>query len=304
VGRVKRVIGPSDSEWPAHLNELGPHRPPAKLFAEGRPLHTGAPRVAIVGTRRPTAAGMEMARNLAASLAEAGVVVVSGMAVGIDAAAHQSTLKAGGRTIAVLGCGLDVAYPGRNVALKNRVAQEGTLLSEYPDGTPPERHNFPMRNRIIAGLSLGVVVVEGALTSGALVTARLAIDANRNVYAVPGSTRNPMAAGPNELIRTSQALLVTSVEHIFEDLAPNLLTSISNGRVDEGRACLSDEEHLVLSTLDDVPTVLDALGSATGLAHGRLAVILSTLEVKALVARGRGGYCLSDAGARALTRAS
>ena len=301
---MKRVIRPTDPEWPACLNELGPHRTPTSLFAKGRPLPTRAPAVAIVGTRRPTVAGIEIARSLAASFAEAGVVVVSGMAVGIDAASHQSTLNAGGHTIAVLGCGLDVSYPGRNVTLKNRVAQHGTLVSEYPDGTPPERRNFPMRNRIIAGLSLGVVVVEGEVTSGALVTARLALDANRNVYAVPGSTRNPMASGPNELIRTSQALLVTSVEHIFEDLAPNLLASISNGRVDEGSACLSDEEHLVLSTLDDVPTVLDSLGPATGLAHGRLAVILSTLEVKALVARGRGGYRLSDAGARALTRAS
>jgi DNA processing protein len=304
VGRVKRVIFPSDSEWPAQLNELGPHRPPTSLFAEGRSLPTSAPAVAIVGTRRPTSAGMEMGRNLAASLAEAGVVVVSGMAVGIDAAAHQSTLNAGGHTIAVLGCGLDVSYPGRNLTLKDRVAHHGTLLSEYPDGTPPERHNFPMRNRIIAGLSLGVVVVEGAITSGALVTARLALDANRNVYAVPGSTRNPMAAGPNELIRTSQAQLVTSVDHIFEDLAPNLLSSISDAKLDQGSARLSEEEHLVLSALDDVPTAPDALAAATGVAHGRLAVILSTLEVRALALRHRGGYSLSDAGARALTRAS
>jgi DNA processing protein len=297
---VKRLIRRNDSGWPVHLNELGPHRPPTSLFAEGRPLSSSAPAVAIVGTRRPTAAGMEMAGSLAASLAEAGVVVVSGMAVGIDAAAHQSTLNAGGHTIAVLGCGLDVPYPRRNVALKDRVAQQGTLLSEYADGTPPERYNFPMRNRIIVGLSLGVVVVEGAITSGALVTARLALDANRNVYAVPGSTRNPMAAGPNELIRTSQALLVTSVDHIFEDLAPNLLTCISNTRVDHESAGLSDEEHLVLSALDDVPTVTDALAAATGLAQGRVAVVLSALEVRALALRHRGGYCLSDAGARAL----
>jgi DNA processing protein len=301
VGSVKRIIRPGDSEWPARLNELGPHPAPVSLFAQGRLLRPDEPAIAIVGTRRPTASGIEMARSLAAALAEARVMVVSGMAVGIDAAAHESALNAGGHTIAVLGCGLDIAYPARNSTLKSRVADRGTLLSEYRDGTPPERHNFPLRNRIIAGLSLGVVVVEGAITSGALVTARLALDANRAVYAVPGSTRNPMATGPNELIRTSQALLITCVDHIFEDLAPHLLSS-QPASDKNGAAQLSDEECSVLASLDDVPTVVDAVATAAGISNGRVAMVLARLELRGLAIRHRaGGYVLTNAGAKHLT---
>ncbi len=298
MGGVTRVIRPDDDEWPPELNELGPHRPPERLFAAGLPLARAAAAIAVVGTRRPTAAGMEAARHIAEGLAEAGLVVVSGLAVGIDAAAHRGALHAGGHTVAVLGCGLDVPYPRRNAGLKQEVEACGTLLSEYADGTPPEKHNFPMRNRIIAGLAAGVVVVEGGLTSGALVTARLALDANRGVYAVPGSTRNPMAAGPNELIRRNQALLVTSVDDVFEDLAPQLVSSRRDGGGNQ--VALSDEEQAVLRCLDDVPATHDVLAAACDLARGRLAVALATLEIKALAVRLRGGYCITDAGTRAL----
>ena len=175
------MIHPGDPEWPARLSELGPHRRPAALHAEGEGLRSELPFVAVVGTRRPTGAGVEAAERIARGLAEAGWVVVSGLAVGIDAVAHRAALDAGGTTVAVLGCGLDVAYPARNVALRRRIAEQGTVLTEYPAGTRPARRNFPERNRIIAGLCLGAVVVEGSLRSGAMVTARLALDMNRSV---------------------------------------------------------------------------------------------------------------------------
>jgi DNA processing protein len=294
-----RVVRPPDEEWPAGLSELGSLAPSERIFVAGRPLPKDAPTIAVVGTRRPTGAGLEAATKLSAGLAEAGFVIVSGLAVGVDAAAHRAALGAGGHTIAVLGCGLDVDYPAANARLKQELHRSGTLVSEYPLGTAPARWRFPERNRIIAGLSLGVVVVEGGQTSGALVTARLALDANRTVYAVPGSVRNPMARGPNELIRTSRAALVLGVEHIFEDLVPNLMW----GQPPTPRRAPADrldpEDEAVLGSLDDVPLAPDRLGSAAGLAPGRLAVALARLEVRGLAARSGGGWVVTAAGGRA-----
>jgi DNA processing protein len=295
---MRRTITPASPEWPDCLNELGPHSPPHRLYAQGVPLETGIPAVAVVGTRRPSVAGVEVAFRIATGLAEAGLTVVSGLAVGIDATAHRAAIQAGARTVAVLGNGLDVRYPARNIKLKERIACEGTLLTEYADGTQPQKGHFPMRNRIIAGLSTGVVVIEGATTSGALVTARLALDANRSVYAVPGSVRNPMATGPNLLIRTSQALLVSSVEDVMEDLFGSLGPLGRRQRISPALE-LDEEEEAVLGALDDVPVALDAVAEATGLAHGRAAAVAASLELRGLAARLRGGYCVTGAGARA-----
>ena len=294
-----RMIRPGDPEWPPRLRELGPHRPPAALHAQGGPL-PDLPAVAVVGTRRPTGAGIEAAERIARGLAEAGWVVVSGLAVGIDAAAHRAALDAGGTTVAVLGCGLDVAYPARNLGLRRRIAERGTLLTEYPLGMPPARHHFPERNRIIAGLCLGAVVIEGSLASGAMVTARLALDMDRAVYALPGSCRNPTAEGPNELIRTSRALLVTEAAHIFEDLAPSLAWPAAAPARSDRPDC-SDEERSVLDALDDAPLPLERIARSTGLTPGRAAVLMSQLEVRGLVRRAREGYTLAAAGARALS---
>ena len=294
---MSRVLRPGDHEWPSRLGELGPHAPPAKLYADGLPLPDAA-AVAVVGTRRPTAAGLDAARAFARSFAEAGLVVVSGFAIGIDAAAHRAAIDAGGHTVAVLGCGLDVAYPRRNAALRRVLLERGTFLTEYPDGTPPLRHQFPLRNRIIAGLCLGVVVVEGALDSGALVTARLALDANRSVYAVPGSVRNAMAEGPNELVRRGEAQLVTRPEHVLDDLAPELVWRDRDGPR-RAAIALDDVETAVLALLDDAPVAPDRLGRELDAPPGKLAVTLARLEVKGLAARRRGGYAITDAGARA-----
>jgi DNA processing protein len=285
---MRRVIRRSDREWPVSLDELHPHDPPSHLFADGLALDPDAVRVAVVGTRRPTYSGLEVAARISRGLAEAGFAVVSGMAVGIDAAAHRAALEEGGTTVAVLGCGLDVDYPARNAKLKSAIAEDGTLLTEYADGTPPLKHYFPLRNRIIAGLSVGVVVVEGTIRSGALVTARLALDCNRNVYAVPGSARNPMAEGPNELIRRGQAALVTGVEHVLEDLAPSIVWRDRSAT--EAAPDLDAVEAAVLETLDDAPVPPDALAARFELKPGRLAAALAALEVRGLARRGPGGY--------------
>ena len=296
---MRRTITPRSDEWPAILNELGPHEPPRRLHADGARLDPEAAAVAVVGTRRPTAAGVEVATRIARGLAEGGIAVVSGLAIGIDATAHRAAIEAGGRTIAVLGTGLDVRYPARNARLKEEIATTGTLLTEYADGTQPQRWHFPMRNRIIAGLSLGVVVVEGAQTSGALVTARLALDANRSVYAVPGSVRNPMAAGPNRLIQSSQAQLVTSFEDVVEDLFGSM-GQIGREHRDALTQELDSDEAAVLGALDDEPVGLDRVVRISGLPQGRVAVIAATLELGGLATRSRGGYTITRKGAEAL----
>ena len=296
---MTRPLRPGDSEWPDRLHELGPHRPPTELFACGRRLRSETPAVAVVGTRRPTGVGLQAAADIARGLAEAGWTVVSGLAVGIDAAAHEAALEVGGTTVAVLGCGLDVPYPTKNLELKRRIAERGTIVTEHPTGTPPCPHHFPERNRIIAGLSWGIVVVEGSIRSGAMVTARLGLEMNRSIYAVPGSLRNPMAAGPNALIRTSQAMLVTEVTHVFEDLAPSLSGAAVTPRTSTERRC-TDEELGVLRALDDVPLPLDRVVGSSGLPAGRAAVTLAQLEVRSLVVRSRGGYVVTEAGGRVM----
>jgi DNA processing protein len=297
-----RVISPRDHEWPGALNELGPHRPPGQLFATGLQLPPAANSVAVVGTRQPTAAGLEITWRLSTGLVEAGFAIVSGMAVGIDAVAHRAAIEAGGHTVAVVGCGLDIDYPKRNTRLRERIAIDGTIVGEYPDGTPPRAAHFPDRNRIIAGLSAGVIFVEGSIKSGGRITARLALDANRSVFAVPGSVRNPMAAGPNELIRRNQAALVTEVAHICEELAPGLVWSeprraYTNVEVEVGSA-----EQLILGLLDDVPVAPDLLGERLEMAPGRVALSLAKLEVRGLAVRNDGGYEISERGARVRSR--
>jgi DNA processing protein len=243
---------------------------------------------------------VEAARRLTTGLAEAGFAIVSGLAMGIDAVAHKAALEASAYTVAVLGCGLDVDYPKRNTGLRHRIAECGTLVTEYEATIQPHAHNFPRRNRIIAGLVTGVVFVEGTLTSGGRITARLALDANRHVFAVPGSIRNPMARGPNELIRRSQAALVTDVEHIFEDLAADLVTAETPVEPESQtiNVTLTDTERTVLDYLDDAPSPIDAVAGAIELPAGDVALALSGLELRGLTTRDFAGYSISSQGAR------
>lgn len=294
-----RTIAPSDEEWPDLLRELGPARPPARLHVAGRPI-PGSPLIAVVGSRKPTVAGLDATAALVTGLVEAGFGIVSGMAAGIDAAAHRAALSAGGYTIAVLGFGLDVLFPRRNAHLKEEISQHGTLVTEYEAGTQPIAAYFPQRNRIIAGLAVGTVVVEGALKSGALITARLALDANRAVFAVPGSFRNPMAAGSNELIRRSQAVLVTEVAHIFDELSPQFAwNDVPRRSLEPLPVELTDIEARILFLLDDAPTTADRVCEELRSDVGAVALGLSRMEVRGLVLRRRGGYEITTAGARA-----
>jgi DNA processing protein len=291
-----RVIAPGSGEWPARLGELGPHRPPTRLFVSGRNIDPGARAVAIVGTRRPTAAGIEAAQTLGKGLAEAGFVVVSGLALGVDAAAHRAALEAGGHTIAVIGCGMDLNYPRRNERLRRRIESVGTVISEYADGTPPLPQHFPLRNRIIVGLTEGVIVVEGSVKSGALITGRIALDANRSVFAVPGSFRNPYAAGPNELIRCMEATAITDVQHVFDELAPGMVWADSASS--EGVARIDEAEGRLLGLLDDVAVTPDFLVAESDLEQGEVLLALSKLEIRGLARRWNGAYELTSAGAR------
>ena len=291
-----RIIAPGSNEWRQGLDELGPHTPPRKLFLAGRNIDPEARTVAVVGTRGPTAAGIEAAQMIAGGLAQAGFVVVSGLAIGVDAAAHRAALEANGHTIAVIGSGMDLNYPKSNLALRRRIDAEGTIVTEYPEGVPPLQHHFPLRNRIIVGLSEAVVVVEGSIKSGALISGRIALDANRYVFAVPGSIRNPYAAGPNELIRRQEATPITEVQHIFDELAPELVWG--DDALPLGPVALDDNQARVLGVLDDSSVTADFIVSQTQMAQGLVLLALSKLEIRGLARRWNGAYELTTAGAR------
>jgi DNA processing protein len=284
-------------EWPAALDEIPD--PPKELFLDGRQLDVKPAAIAIVGTRRPTAAGLEAARRFSAGLASAGFVVVSGMALGVDATAHQTALDVGGRTVAVLGCGLDVDYPSRNRNLRYMIREAGTLISEYPPTTAPAPFHFPQRNRIIAGISDAVIVIEGGATSGALITARLALECNRSVFAVPGSIRNPMAEAPNALLAEGAAAAAPNVQAVLDDLAPSLVYGVKEPQA--STSALSEVERTVLCLLDDAPIALEQIARDTGVRPGALGLAISKLEVRGFANRRPGGYEITTHGARVRT---
>ncbi|MBF6567984.1 MAG: DNA-protecting protein DprA [Candidatus Binataceae bacterium] len=216
-----RLVRWTDSEYPVHLREIAD--PPPYLFVRGKLPAEQTRYIAVVGARAASEAGRHMARRLGLGLAAKGFTVVSGLARGIDTEAHQGALDAQGRTVAVMGCGIDVIYPAENRKLAEEiVAADGALISELPVGTPPVAENFPGRNRILSGLSLGVIVVEAAERSGSLITARTALEQNRQVFAVPGSPLSGRSRGSNRLLKEG-ARLVECVEDVIEELAPQLV---------------------------------------------------------------------------------
>jgi DNA processing protein len=215
-----------DARYPALLREI--LDPPLTLFARGNAALLEHPGIAIVGTRRPTPYGLAVSEKLAGDLAAAGLSVISGMARGIDTAAHRAALAVGGRTAAVFGCGVDVTYPSENRKLHEEIAAKGLVLSEFPMGAPAYPQNFPIRNRIVSGISSGVLVVEGAQYSGSAITARLALDQGREVFAVPGNITSQASWGPNLLIRQG-AKLVTTAQDVINELAPEIRRRIQNG---------------------------------------------------------------------------
>lgn len=259
-----QVVAFTDARYPPQLRQI--YDPPPLLFAQGRLELLDTVMVALVGSRRPSTYGVVAAERLASDLALAGVTVVSGMAKGIDTAAHIGAMKAGGGTLAVFGCGLDIIYPAENRKLAGRIAAEGLLLSEFPLGTPAHPQNFPIRNRVVSGLSDGVVVVEGVQYSGSLITARLALDQNKEVFAVPGNITSKLSFGPNLLLKQG-AQLVQAASDILDGLSWESRARLARqgelplaAPAEEPPAPMAELGKQILSFLSvDTPMHLDAL---------------------------------------------
>jgi DNA processing protein len=272
-----QVLTWDDEGYPRNLRDIP--QPPPVLFVRGTLTPGDEWAVAMVGTRRASAYGKEAARELAAGLAANGVTVVSGLARGIDEVAHQAALEAGGRTIAVLGSGVDVIYPAENRGLAKAIVQAGAVVSDYPMGTAPEGTNFPPRNRIISGLSKGVIVVEAGEVSGALITTDFAAEQGRDVFAVPGSIRAPTARGTNRLIQQG-AKLVTSVGDVLEELN---MVMVSEQRTARAVLPADETEAKLLACLSAEPAHIDDVGAQAGLPISQVSGALALMELKGLV---------------------
>jgi DNA processing protein len=266
-----------DESYPRRLQDID--QPPPVLYIVGDLLPEDEWAVAVVGTRRITAYGRQVAEELAACLARSGVTVVSGLARGVDAAAHQAALNAGGRTIAVLGSGVDRIYPPEHRRLAERISEQGALLSDYAPGTPPEASNFPPRNRIISGLSMAVVVVEAGETSGALITASFAAEQGREVFAVPGNIRAPQSQGANRLIQQG-ARPMLDVQDVLESLN---LTRVTEHRTARAVLPADATEASLIEILSQEPVHVDEIGSQTGLPIDQVSAALALMELKGMV---------------------
>jgi DNA processing protein len=278
----------TDPEYPPLLGQMA--GAPAALYVQGSVALLASPQLAMVGSRSPTPAGRSTAREFAAWFARARFTVTSGLAAGIDAASHEGALKAQGATIAVFGTGLDRVYPSAHRALAEQIRAHGALVSELPPGTPPLRGNFPLRNRIIAGLSLGTLVVEAARDSGSLITARHALEAGREVFAIPGSIHSPVSRGCHQLIKQG-AKLVEEARDVTDELG----FSFSKERLTEAPAAARDERELdkeyemLLDALGFEPATIDSLVARTGLPSDSIASMLLILELEGRVAALPGG---------------
>jgi len=276
------IIPITDDRYPINLRYI--HDPPVLLYVKGSIRREDALAVAIVGTRRATHYGIKRAEELSGGLAAAGFCIVSGLAVGIDSAAHRAALRARGRTIAVLGCGLACIYPHRNEDLARSIVENGALVSELPLTTPPDRNNFPPRNRLISGLSLGVLAVEAPRRSGALITVRFAVEQGREVFAVPGPVDSPMTRGTHALIRDG-AKLVESARDIIEGLGPlaEKITLPEEGEISDARElALTEVEALIYKTLSHQPLTLSEIIEACGLPASTVMSTLTVLQMRHL----------------------
>ncbi|HET6604707.1 MAG TPA: DNA-processing protein DprA [Xanthomonadaceae bacterium] len=301
-----RLLGWHDPDYPALLRRLP--APPAALWLVGPAEVLWTPQIAIVGSRNPTAGGSDAASDFAATLARAGFTVTSGLAEGVDAAAHAAALESGGATVAVIGTGPDRIYPARNRALaKAIIAGPGAIVGELAPGMPPSRSSFPSRNRIIAGLSLGTFVVEASLTSGALITARHATEAGREVFALPGSIHNPLARGCHRLIREGAALvesageIVQALAPVAAELAAALRSRLRAGASDDAEPAAGaspppgDPDYRRLwDALGHDPVGIDVLAARTGLTVAALSSMLLLMELDGRVIAHHGRYARHD----------
>lgn len=268
----------ADAAYPRALLHLPD--PPPVLYVKGRPECLNQPSLAVVGSRNATAQGMATARAFSHALSDAGLVVTSGLALGIDAAAHDGALEGRAGSMAVVGTGLDIVYPARNRELAHRLARNGALVSEFPLGMPALAANFPRRNRLISGMAMGCLVVEAALASGSLITARLANEQGKDVFAIPGSIHSPMSKGCHALIKQG-AKLVESVHDILEELR-------WKGAPDAGPTAVSGA-HPLLELMGFDPCDVDTLAARSGLAAAEIAALITRLELEGRIAALPGG---------------
>ncbi|MBF8295410.1 MAG: processing protein [Bacteroidetes bacterium] len=276
-----RILAIWDSEYPDLLKRT--YDPPALLYMLGHFMSNDKNAIAIVGTRHPSLYGQTTAEIFVRELAELGLTVVSGLARGIDTQAHSTALKSRGRTIAVLGSGLDVPYPPENRKLLEAIADQGAVVSEFPMGAKPDATNFPRRNRIISGLSLGTVIVESGEDGGAMITASTALDQNREVFAVPGNITEKRSAGPNKLIREGRAKLVQRVQDVLEELGPQMRHLLKKERAIDPPVELTLFERNILDTLGDQPIQIDTISELAETSTADALVNLLSLEFKGLV---------------------
>jgi DNA processing protein len=287
-----RLLCLHDPDYPDNLKTIPD--PPAVLFVRGSLDPRDLVSVAVVGSRAASPAGIAFTEKLCRDLAAHGVTIVSGLALGIDSAAHRGALRENGRTFAVLGCGLDIYYPYKNSSLHDKIAESGALFSEFPLGTDPIPWHFPARNRIISGLSLGVVVVEAAQRSGSLITARLALEQGKDVFAVPGMAMSFRSIGPHALIRQG-AKLAEKAEDILEEILPSIRPSWSpnattRGKPEIPRPELTPDEKEITDQLDTTPTHVDEICRACDRPVSGVMTILTALELRGIVKQLPGKY--------------
>jgi DNA processing protein len=288
-----RLVNWTEPEYPQNLLQI--YDPPVMLYVRGNPEALNFPSISIVGTRRPTLYGTQMAERLGRELAARGLVLVSGMARGIDAIGHQGAMAANGRAVGVLGTGVDVCYPKENRKLYEKVLERGAIVSEFPLGTHPAPENFPIRNRIVAGVPLGVVVVEGAQYSGSLITARLAMEFGREVFGVPGNVTQPVSFAPNQLIKQG-AKLITNGADVIEELPTPVRAVLVQAEQPEAEqrnllaaASLNSSEKKIYELLStDEPKHIDEIVESSGLNSSEVLATLFDLEMKGIIRQTPG----------------
>ncbi len=279
TGQDQHIVTLADSAYPQALLEIPD--PPTLLYVRGRLDLLNQSTLSIVGSRNPTPQGLQNAEKFAAALAEAGLVVASGLALGIDAAAHRGALSVGGGTIAFIGTGIDRIYPARNRELAHAIGTKGTIVSEFPIGTPVIAANFPRRNRLISGIARGVLVVEAAMESGSLITARLAGEQGRDVFAIPGSIHSPQAKGCHKLIKQG-AKLVEAAQDILEELHWPVSPPMTKKHPEQ--SCDASESSELLAHMGYDPCGIDDLVARSGLTAEALSVMLLHLELEGRIA--------------------
>lgn len=280
-----KVISIKDEKYPERLKQIA--QPPVFLYYRGDISLAGKEKIiAVVGTRKPTVYGKNSCERIIDEIIEGDVTTISGLALGIDTVCHKRTLQKGGKTIAVVGSGLDVVYPYENKKYWEEIGEKGLLLSEFPPETPPNAYNFPRRNRIIAGLSRGVAVIESKSKGGSLITAYLALEEGRDVFAVPGDIFSPASEGTNELIKKSEAKLITSGKDILDEFGWNILN-----KEKEEKLCkfsMTEEEYKIYEILN-VEKNLDEIILESGIKAGNLLALLMEMEIKGIVSSISGG---------------